>query len=410
MVKELTKEQESKIPEFIDKWVGIASQPMDKDVAFDAIDKLYERMGKDKPIKIVGYSPIQCVLMCAILKTIGGLDSQLDSQMSSQLYSQLYSLLSSQLDSQLDSQLRSQLSSHLFSKLGYLLSSQLDSQLSSQLGSKLSSHLFSQLDSELSSQLDSQLSSQLRSQLSSHLFSKLGYLLSSQLDSQLYSQLYSQLSKINNDWYLSYYWLTWCGWYDYGKYIGVDFDNELLDLFINFNSNVHFTIPYDGICFISEKPKQINWDNGKLHNDSGAAIEYEDGYSMYSLNGVAVPEYLAVTRSEDLKMDFFLEEKNAAVKAEFIRKYGIERMASMGKEVDTYENYNDEWWTNSQYKIIDMSPIFTHKSYCPYLYMKNQTVDGVFHMEGVHPDCKTLKDALEFRNNGFINLETISIK
>ena len=85
-------------------------------------------------------------------------------------------------------------------------------------------------------------------------------------------------------------------------------------------------------------------------------------------------------------------------------------MVSMGKEIDTYKNYKNEWWTSSEYKLIDMSPIFTHKSYCPYLYMKNQTVDGVFHMEGVHPECETLKDALVFRNNEFNNLEIIDIK
>ena len=33
----------------------------------------------------------------------------------------------------------------------------------------------------------------------------------------------------------------------------------------------------------------------------------------------------------------------------------------------------------------------------PYLKMTNPSI-GVFHVEGVHPDCTTVDQALEFRN------------
>ena len=34
--------------------------------------------------------------------------------------------------------------------------------------------------------------------------------------------------------------------------------------------------------------------------------------------------------------------------------------------------------------------------YAPFLYMKNQTT-GIYHLEGVHPNCKTLYDAIKMR-------------
>ena len=342
------------------------------------------------------------------------LDNQLYNQLSSQLSSQLRSQIRSQLDSQLDSQLGGQLHSQLYSQLNSQLDSQLDSQLGSQLGSQLHSQLNSQLNSQLESQiysqlysqLDNQLYSQLSNQLDSQLRSHLRSQLNSQLDSQLRSQLDNQLgSQPNNDiiksiksnWYLGIFWLVWCGWYEYGKSIGVEFDNDKYDLFINFNSEVNFIIPYKNICFISEKPTEIHWNNNNLHKDGDMAVKYSDGYGMHFLNGVKVPEYLAMTPESNLDIDFFTKETNADIKAEFIRKYGIDRMKHLGKSVDKYNNYSQKWWTLSEYEVIDMSTIFTNIPYAPHLWMKNQTT-GVYHLEAVHPDCKNIEQALKFRS------------
>ncbi len=493
MIDKLTPEQESKIPEFIDKWVNKASEPMDVDKAKKYTGKLYSLIKEDEPIIIVGDSPINTTILAALFFTMfkkekashlgsqpssqlnsqlssqlaSQLASQLGSQLSSQLRSQISSKLHSQLDSQLDAQLDSKLGSQLNSQLGSQPSSQLRSQLNSQLDSKLhsqlrsqlnaqirlqlnsqlNSKLYSQLDSQLNSQLHSQLSaqiysqlrlqissqlrsqiysqlrSQLRSQLDSKLYSQLysklgsqldsqltsqlGSQLGSQLDSKLYSQLDSQLGSqltsqlkdINEHWYLGLWWLTWCGWYDYGKFLGVKFDNYKYDLFLNFTSEVHFIIPYKGICFISEKPTEINWENQMLHKDGGMAVKYKDGYGMYCLNGIKVPEYLAITPESELDIDFFKKETNADIKAEFIRKFGIERMLDLGKKIDSYKNYEEGLWIDSEYELWDMANIFESIDYAPHLRMKNLST-GTWHLEGVSPECRSLEQALRFRMKG----------
>lgn len=49
------------------------------------------------------------------------------------------------------------------------------------------------------------------------------------------------------------------------------------------------------------------------------------------------------------------------------------------------------------YKLIDMSPIFRTISYAPYLEMVNPSV-GTIHLEGINPKCKTIDEALTWRN------------
>jgi galactitol-specific phosphotransferase system IIC component len=46
-----------------------------------------------------------------------------------------------------------------------------------------------------------------------------------------------------------------------------------------------------------------------------------------------------------------------------------------------------------------MSKLFTSLEYAPYLKMLNPTTK-VWHMEGVSPECKTVKDAIKERFGG----------
>jgi len=178
--------------------------------------------------------------------------------------------------------------------------------------------------------------------------------------------------------------------------------------------------PLDNVCIISQKPIEINQSGTKLHADGKPAVRYADGFSVWALNGVRVPQYLAETPASSLDIEFFKKEQNADIKAEFIRKYGIERMVSMGKLIDTWENHegtnNFEWYKKSEYKIIDMSPIFTTYDYLPYLKMRNQTIPEIYHLECVYNPNKTkqpttILEGLEVRL-GFNpeNMDIINIK
>ena len=206
-------------------------------------------------------------------------------------------------------------------------------------------------------------------------------------------------NNLKEDWYLGLWWLVWCAWYDFGQYIGVEFDKDIFDLFMNYSSNVHFIMPYEGIAFVSEKLVECHWENDKLHADGKMSYKYADGYGGYTLNGVPVPEYLAMTPEEDLDIEFFNNTKDADVRTEFLRKYGIERMIDHGKLVDTYQNYDNEWFNKSQYELYDMAKLFEGVEYAPHLKMTNLTT-GVYHVEAVGPNCRTIEDAVKDRFGG----------
>lgn len=201
-------------------------------------------------------------------------------------------------------------------------------------------------------------------------------------------------------------WVYWKAFYTFAESIGVVYEKDhskLLAEWMEESKHLHWWFPYEKYCLISERPIRLNVnEQNQLHTDGAMAVEYSDGWGGYYLNGISVPEYLAVTPAEDLSLDFFKKEKNADVKAEFVRKFGVERMLDFGKQVDTYKNYDakdNPFWHESHYELWDMKSLFEGLDYQPYLKMENQTT-GIWHVEAVSPNCRTLKDAIKERFGG----------
>jgi len=187
----------------------------------------------------------------------------------------------------------------------------------------------------------------------------------SQLDSQLRSQLDSQLYKINNDWWLVVWWLVWAGWYAFGQYIGVKFDNKILKIFMDFVTNVSFIIPYKGIAFVSETPTKINWNNGLLHSTSKGAIQYDNGKeNYYSIHGVKFTEE-QFKKSKKATVSGIIAWEDIDQRSALLREQPIKKLlekipktlVDSTKECGGYKLYEIEL------KGIRKSKIMTYKSW-----------------------------------------------
>lgn len=192
--------------------------------------------------------------------------------------------------------------------------------------------------------------------------------------------------------------------YDYFKNeLGIDYGSVTDKYNIwQSTSKLGFIFPLPSVCIVSEKPTRISLNEERVvHCDGAPAIEYagRGGIKIYMLNGVTVPDWLALTHSSKIDLTKYGSISNADVKLEFVRKVGIERMLDMGKKIDSYEKYKEEWWTKSEYELWDMHTLYPNVPYAPHLKMKNQTTH-VWHVEAVSPSCRSLKDAIAERLGG----------
>lgn len=183
----------------------------------------------------------------------------------------------------------------------------------------------------------------------------------------------------------------WTAWCDYFQRIGIiEKDEYDFDKWRDFilKSGVFATCLYKNFAFVCIKPCKVNRnENGDLHSDTEMAIYWRDGYGEYYLNGVSVEEKIVMTPAEKIDPKLVLTEKNAEVRREIVRKIGVEKLCDKlgAKVIDMKDNY----------ELLNLD--LGENRMRPYLKMINPSI-GTYHIEGVHPECKTVQEAITWRN------------
>jgi hypothetical protein len=199
---------------------------------------------------------------------------------------------------------------------------------------------------------------------------------------------------------------SWLSFYDFfSKVCHLKKECEPILPFFDLAENCGWWLPYDEVIVFCERPEEVNLIengkihciknslptspiiNGRLHKDGGAAILYRDGFKEWALNGVRVSQEIAETPAANLDPHLVLKTPNAEVCREIVRKMGIERILKElnSKIIDTQDDY--------ELLLLDMRD----NRMRPYLKMVNPSI-GVYHVEGVPPNTKTVADALKWRN------------
>ena len=259
--------------------------------------------------------------------------------------------------------------------------------------------LFDRTGPNLRDQLRDQLWDQLRDQL----WGQLGGQLGDQLRGQLWGQLRGQLYQTERpEWAVA-----WSAWFDFSRYIGVNLDPQKYDLFTSFARECGWVLPYQGICFMSDRPRTVRWNaEGRLHNPDGPAVEFADGYGLWAYDGVRLPEQYQKPVSE-WESGWLLEEQNAELRRVLIQGLGYERLmrelealrldvwsgVSLSPDAaGTYREVENRYELYRITKNVDVEPIHLLKMTCP--------STGHTHVGRVPPDIISAFEGARWRNWG----------
>jgi len=181
--------------------------------------------------------------------------------------------------------------------------------------------------------------------------------------------------------------------------IKVKIDDNILTKYKYWRETLKLGIiyPFDDVCIVSKKPTSIYRNSrGLLHNENGPALTYSNEIELWFLNGVKMLKEHILTPWNKLDCKLVVKESNVEVRRELVRKIGIERIYNelgatvIDKETITINNIDHN------YELISLNIGDNNRR--PYLKMTNPSI-GVFNIEGVHPNCTTVRGALEYRNN-----------
>ena len=188
----------------------------------------------------------------------------------------------------------------------------------------------------------------------------------------------------------------WIAFYQFCAKIGVQYtqaQQELLDLHEEFARNAWWVLSYKNISFVSDRPSAIHMvsqnNTRVLHNPSGPALEFRDGYMIYALHGVRMEPWMVMTPINDISAPQVLKVQNVEQRRELIGRMGFDLFLhkSQAKQLDKQEDY--------ELLEIPLGNDITGR----FLKMKNPSI-GVFHVEGVHPTCETIQQAHNWRASG----------
>ena len=117
-----------------------------------------------------------------------------------------------------------------------------------------------------------------------------------------------------------------------------------LNWWLDLSKSVGWWEPYEGIVFACERPlKQSVDERGRLHCDNGPAIVCRDGWMVYAIHNVRVPEYI-VERPHEITAEKIKAERNAEVRRVMVQRFGFDRyVTEIGAKLVSTDSIGKLW-------------------------------------------------------------------
>ena len=119
---------------------------------------------------------------------------------------------------------------------------------------------------------------------------------------------------------------NWIGFYGYFRdALGLTAQTDKLNGLRLLTENAGWYLPHEYICWISERTSVVHQDSRhRLHCETGPALSYPDGWSLYRWHGVEVPGWV-IERPDTITLEAIRTEQNAEVRRVMLLKYGLDR-------------------------------------------------------------------------------------
>ena len=383
MLKELTENQQIRIGEFTKKWteIGFDKKPLDRDKVEQAVNLMYRCGGLENPRKIVYCaSPMEMYLIIESFKRSENtkVEELLRESVSESVLSSARNVIADLVRRSDWGALNQSVQNSVTREVCKSIEQDVRASIGLQVAPDLQHHIQT-ATAEVAARLT---------------WRAFGEAVWQSLDLSLENFAQSSGSKV--------FWAaiespvlgqqeTWLAAFDYFREVcGLTTETDQCAGLIECAKECGWIFPTPDICFVSGKPVEFHYnESGIPHNANGAAVEFSDGWGVYYLNGVRVPEIIAVTPADELSADFLITTPNAQIRAEIIKKIGMARVL---------KDLNAECLDASDDGIYELLMLDLKDGRIrPFLKMLNPSTFE-YHIEGVEPGCRTVPEALNWRN------------
>jgi hypothetical protein len=173
--------------------------------------------------------------------------------------------------------------------------------------------------------------------------------------------------------------------------LNIDYPQQEWKVFQSLIKECGWLFAYDDICIVCDRPLHLRFDNqNRLHAEGEPAIEFIDGYSLYSYHGVNLPEKYGKIHPQQWQSQWLLREENAELRRVLIQGIGYARICQELQAIEL-----DNWQEYTLLKIdndVDEEPIYLLKMTCP--------STSFTHALRVPPEMQSAREAICWVNWG----------
>jgi hypothetical protein len=141
---------------------------------------------------------------------------------------------------------------------------------------------------------------------------------------------------------------SWLAMYEFSLYeLGAEECRRMIPL-MDLAKACGWWAPYDEVAILQDRPAEIHYDEQyRLHNLAGPALSYRDGWKLYKVHAVDVPEWI-IKRPENITVNAIDNEFNAEVRRVMVEKFGHDRYLIEGKAELVHEDDFGKLWVKPQ--------------------------------------------------------------
>ncbi|WP_375509848.1 DUF6745 domain-containing protein [uncultured Nostoc sp.] len=252
-----------------------------------------------------------------------------------------------------------------------------------------------ELDSYLLSQFRNQLGKSIWNLISANLFHTIN------IDQEILIDLYSSIKyltvdkRFKIDGYNTFepkYWLAYSCLFDFCiSVLNCAYPARHLQAMQDVAEYCGLIFCSESLVVMCERPTKLSFDNqNRLHAEGEPAIEFTDGYSLYSYHGVTLPEKYGKIHPQQWQSQWLLTEENAELRRVLIQGIGYARICQELQAIEL-----DFWKEYILLKIdndVDEEPIYLLKMTCP--------STGFIHALRVPPEMNSAREAIRWVNWG----------
>jgi hypothetical protein len=115
----------------------------------------------------------------------------------------------------------------------------------------------------------------------------------------------------------------WIAYYRFCEELGVKYDDDAtmrLHFLEKVAKEMMWWWPFDEAVFVCDRPQELHWEGEQLHNETGPALRFRDGWSIYVIDGIRIEPYI-IENPELITAEKVRAENNIEVRRFMVERY-----------------------------------------------------------------------------------------